>query len=193
MTAERGGRFLTHAAAVEGNSFYLGAFTGAGYRKGRPLVVQAMWLLISGLVLTRWWCPNRLRIATLRLFGASVGRGVLVRHNVKIHWPWKLTIGDDSWIGEGVWILNLEPVTIGANTCLSQQVLLCTGSHDRRSPSFEFDNGPISIGDHVWVAARACVLRGVVIGDGVTVGAGALLSRDVPSGQTVLAPLGVAT
>ena len=110
---------------------------------------------------------------------------MLIRHDVKIHWPWKLTVGDNSWIGEGVWILNLEPVTIGSDVCISQEVLLCTGSHDRRSPTFEFDNAPISIGDGSWVATRATVLRGVTIGKDCVVGATLLVVKDVADGQTL--------
>ena len=124
----------------------------------------------------------------MRLFGAKIDRGVLLRHDVKIHWPWKLEIGADSWIGEGTWILNLEKVSIGSNTCVSQGVLLCTGSHDRRSATFEFDNAPITIGDSVWVAARATILRGVNVGDGTTIGANALVTRSIPAGSTILAP-----
>ena len=139
----------------------LSGFTGAGYDKGRPVGVQIAWLLSQSLLLMHWWCPMSVRIAMLRRFGAEIGEGVLVRHRVRIHWPWKLRIGDDSWIGEGVWILNLEPVVIGSNVCVSQDVLLCTGSHDRHSPTFEFDNAPITIEDDAWVAARATVLRGV--------------------------------
>ena len=121
----------------------------------------------------------RARVAILRAFGAQIGDGVLVRHRVRIHWPWKLTIGDNSWIGEGAWILNLEPVTIGANVCVSQDAFLCTGSHDRRSPTFEFDNGPITIGDGAWVAARATVLRGVTLSDNAVIRAGSVTARDV--------------
>lgn len=168
----------------------LDLFTGAGYDKGRPLPVQVLWLALSGAVVTRWWCPSRLRVAILRLFGSRIGDGVLIRHGVKIHWPWKLSVGDHSWIGEGTWILNLEPVAIGTQVCVSQGVLLCTGSHDRRSPSFEFDNAPIVVGDRSWVAARATVLRGVNIGEGAVVGATALVTRDVPPGGIVLAPTG---
>lgn len=138
----------------------------------------------------RWWVPARVRVQILRAFGASIGDGVLIRHDVRIHWPWKLTVGDDSWIGEHAWILNLEPVTIGSNSCVSQGVLLCTGSHDPRSPTFAFDNAPITVGDSAWVAARATVLRGVTIGDGALVGAAALVTRDVAPGATVLAPAG---
>ena len=136
----------------------------------------------------RWWCPSNVRLAVLRAFGAELGEGVLVRHDVKVHWPWKLSVGDHSWIGEGTWILNLEPVTVGSQVCISQDVLLCTGSHDRSSPSFEFDNAPIRVEDGAWVAARATVLRGVTIGSDAVVGATALVTRDVPAGGLVLAP-----
>jgi len=166
----------------------LAGFTGAGYSKGRSVMWQAGWLLASGLLTTRWWCPLGLRLAVLRLFGATLGSGVLIRHNVRIHWPWKLTVGDNSWIGEDVWILNLEPVRIGADVCISQGVMLCTGSHDRESPTFEFDNAPISVGDGSWVAARATILRGAVIGADCIVGATALVVSDVADGSIVYAP-----
>jgi putative colanic acid biosynthesis acetyltransferase WcaF len=107
---------------------------------------------------------------------------------VRIHWPWKLVIGDNSWVGEGAWILNLEPVIIGDDVCISQDVLLCTGSHDRHSPTFEFDNAPIRINDGVWVATRATILRGVEIGEDAVVGATALVTSNVPAGALVRAP-----
>jgi putative colanic acid biosynthesis acetyltransferase WcaF len=166
----------------------LAGFTGAGYDKGAGVWKQIAWLAVSGLLIQHWWCPNRVRVAILRGFGAKLGAGVLIRHQVRIHWPWKLTVGAHSWIGEQVWILNLEPVTVGSNVCVSQGVLLCTGSHDRRSPTFEFDNAPITVGDGAWIAARATILRGVGIGAAATVGATALVTSDVPAGATVLAP-----
>ena len=169
-----------------GRRFSLDGFTGRGYERGRSIGVQVLWLIARELLM-KWWCPNRFRIMVLRIVGARIGAGVLIRHQVKIHWPWKLEVGANSWIGEEVWILNLERVTIGSNTCISQGVLICTGSHDRRSPTFEFDNAPIVIGDSVWVAARATVLRGTRIGDGVTIGATVVVTGDVPPETTLLA------
>lgn len=166
----------------------LGGFMGAGYDKGRGSVAQASWLVVDRLLFRRVWCPASARAKILRLFGASIGSEVLIRHDVQIHWPWKLTIGDNSWLGAGSWLLNLEPITIGSNVCISQGAFLCTGSHDRHSPTFEFDNGPIVISDGVWIAARATVLRGVTVGAGSVVGAGALVTKDVPAAATVLAP-----
>lgn len=166
----------------------LSGFTGGGYSIGRPKVVQALWLSVQGLVFQRWWCPARLRTLLLRAFGADIGRGVLIRHRVRVHWPWKLTIGDHSWIGEGTWLLNLEPITIGHDVVLSQETLVCTGSHDRRSPTFEFDNAPVVIGDGAWIAARAVVLRGVHVGARATIGAGAVVDLDVAPDDLILVP-----
>lgn len=178
---------MTSNGADTGRSRRLRGFTGRGYDKGRPKVVQALWLVASDITM-QWWFPAGARVSVLRVFGANIAEGVLIRHRVRIHWPWKLIIGRDSWIGEGTWILNLEPVTIGSDVCVSQDVLLCTGSHDRHSPTFEFDNGPIEIGDGAWVAARATVLRGVTVGPRATIGATALVTKDIGPGSVVFAP-----
>ncbi|WP_241972670.1 putative colanic acid biosynthesis acetyltransferase [Cryobacterium cryoconiti] len=167
----------------------LSGFTGRGYDKGRGRLWQAAWFFISGLIVVRWWCPPTLRVIILRAFGARIGQDVLIRHRVRIHWPWKLTVGDNSWIGEDAWILNLEQVTIGQDVCISQGVFLCTGSHDRESPTFEFDNAPIVVEDGAWVAARATVLRGSRIGRNSVVGATALVAGNVAPGSLVAGPL----
>lgn len=166
----------------------LAGFTGAGYKRGRNPLWQIAWLLVSGLIVIRWWCPPRLRVVVLRLFGATIGDNVLIRHRVRIHWPWKLIVGDNSWIGEDVWILNLEPVVIGDDVCISQGVMLCTGSHDRTSQTFEFDNAPIVVEDGAWIAARATVLRGSRIGRDSVIGATALIAGNVPSRALMRAP-----
>ena len=143
-------------------------------------------MFVSGAVFMRWWCPARVRVAILRAFGATIGEDVLIRHRVRIHWPWKLTVGDATWIGEGAWLLNLEPITIGSNVCISQEAFLCTGSHDRRSPTFEFDNAPIHVDNAAWVAARAIVLRGTHIGAGALVSAGVTVHDHVEPGRVVI-------
>ncbi|MFF4655800.1 putative colanic acid biosynthesis acetyltransferase [Streptomyces sp. NPDC001381] len=160
---------------------HLRGFTGAGYDKGRPLLAQAAWFAALHLLFVKWWFPARWRPPLLRAFGARVGRRVLIRRGVRVHWPWKLDVGDDVWIGEDAWILNLEPVSIGHDCCVSQSALLCTGSHRRRSATFEFDNGPIRLEPGSWVAARAVVLRGVTVGPCAVVGAGAVAHQDVPA------------
>ncbi len=166
----------------------LQGFRGVGYDKGRNFVIQATWVAVSRLAFERIWCPPRLRVVILRAFGASVGKNVLIRDRVRIHWPWKLSIGDSSWIGVDAWLLNLEPIDIGSNVCISQQAFLCTGSHSAESLTFEFDNAPIRISDGAWIAARSTILRGVTVGRNSVVGATALVFRDIPDNTTVLAP-----
>lgn len=165
----------------------LASFTGRGYDKGRPLAVCALWVLLEPL-LRAGMCPASIRAAVLRAFGAEIGSGVNIRNDVRIHWPWKLTVGDNCWIGVGAYLLNLEPITIGNDVCISQQTFLCTGSHQADDPAFEFDNAPITVCDGAWVAARATILRGVTVGRDAVVGATALVTRDVADGAHVFAP-----
>jgi putative colanic acid biosynthesis acetyltransferase WcaF len=166
----------------------LADFHPTGYDKGRPVWIQAAWFAAMNLIFSKWWCPARLRVILLRAFGAEVGEGVLIRHRVRVLWPWKLRIGDDAWIGEGVWLLNLEPIDIGHDVCISQEAFLCTGSHKRDSETFDYDNGPITAEPSAWIGARAIVLRGVTVGEGATVAAGSVVSRDVAAGALVPLP-----
>lgn len=176
-----------------GSNRSLAAARGRSYDKGRGIVAQALWVAVSRLIFTQVWCPNRLRCTILRWFGAEVGQGVLIKHNVTIQWPWKLSIGDHSWIGTGAELYNIDTIVIGSDVCISQRAYLCTGSHDRRSPTFGFDNAPIVVEDGVWVCARATVLRGVTLGSNCVVGATALVTEDVPSNCVVRPPRPVVT
>ncbi len=159
----------------------LSLFTGHGYDKGRGFIMRAAWVVLGQPVTRSVLCPATARAWILRAFGANIGEGARIRHNVTIHWPWKLSVGRDSWIGAGVWLLNLEPIYIGSDVCVSQWALLCTGSHHWDDPAFEFDNAPIVVEDGTWIAARSTVLRGVTIGAGALIGAGAVITRDVPA------------
>ena len=170
------------------SNWSLAAGRGHSYDKGRGFAAQVLWVAVSTLIFTQVWCPNRLRCAILRWFGAEIGTGVLIKHRVRIQWPWKLAIGDNSWIGTDAELYNLDNIIIGSDVCISQHAYLCTGSHDRRSPTFEFDNGPIVVEDGVWVCTRSTVLRGVTIGANSVVGATSLVSDDVPADSIVRPP-----
>jgi putative colanic acid biosynthesis acetyltransferase WcaF len=164
----------------------LRAFTGEGYDKGRSAAWQVLWFATLHILFRKWWFPPKLRPMLLRMFGASIGERVLIRHEVRIHWPWKLTAGDDVWIGEGAWLMNLEAITIGNDVCISQEAALCTGSHAKTSSTFEFDNGPITISDGAWIGLRAVVLRGTTVGPGAVVGAGTIATGTIPSNMVAL-------
>jgi putative colanic acid biosynthesis acetyltransferase WcaF len=167
----------------------LASFSKTGYDKGRPKWIQTAWFAAMNLVFSPWWVPPKLRVTILRAFGATIGDNVLIRHRVRVLWPWKLRIGDNSWIGEGAWLLNLEFIDIGNDVCISQEAMLCAGGHDHYAAGFDFLNGPITIHDGAWVAARAIVLAGTVLGIDSVVGAGAVAARDVPSNGVVLLKL----
>ncbi|MFI5156694.1 MAG: WcaF family extracellular polysaccharide biosynthesis acetyltransferase [Chitinophagales bacterium] len=97
----------------------------------------------------------------LRLFGAKIGKGVVLKPSINIKYPWKLSIGDFSWIGEKVWIDNLGQVDIGKNVCISQGAMLLTGNHDYTKQRFDLMIGKIVLEDGVWIGAKAMVCPGV--------------------------------
>lgn len=118
----------------------------------------------------RWW---------LRLFGAKIGQNVHIYPSANIYFPWNLTIGDWSSIGEWSLIYNLGQVTIGSQTTISQRTHLCAGTHDYRDPTMPLQKPPIQVGDNVWVCADAFIGPGVSLGNGVVVGARAVVVRSV--------------
>ena len=157
-----------------------------GYTPGRSVLVRGLWYVVSLLIFESGWFPAYgLKRRILRLFGASVGRGVIIKPHVRIKYPWLLKIGNDCWIGEEAWIDNLATVDVSNDVCLSQGVYLCTGGHDFRRVTFDLIVKPIVIGAEVWIATRAVILPNVTIGRGAVVAAGAVVSRDVPPGVIV--------
>ena len=129
------------------------------YHSGRGLFMRLTWYFISLLLLeSSWLIANRPKRWVLKLFGAKIGKGLVIHPNVRIKYPWKLSVGDDCWIGREVWIDNLDEVTLESDVCLSQQAYLCTGSHDHYSPTFELKTGPIVIEHGAWICCRATVL-----------------------------------
>jgi putative colanic acid biosynthesis acetyltransferase WcaF len=164
----------------------LGAFRVGNYTPGRSAFVCGLWYAVSLVVFQSGWFPfYGIKGWLLRVFGATVGRGVVIKPRVRIKLPWRCQIGNDCWIGEDVWIDNLAAVRISNDVCLSQGVYLCTGSHDHRSITFDLIVKPIVIEEQAWIAARSTVLQGVTIGRGAVVAAGSLVTGDVPSGVIV--------
>jgi putative colanic acid biosynthesis acetyltransferase WcaF len=154
----------------------LSQYRVTGYSPGRLRLVQVLWYLCSALVFQSPWFPfSALKVWLLRLFGASVGRGVVIKPCVRIKFPWRLQIGDFVWIGESVWIDNLATVSIGSHVCISQGAYVCTGSHDHRMPTFDLITRPVMISDRVWICAKAVILPGTQIGPDCLIAAGAVI------------------
>jgi putative colanic acid biosynthesis acetyltransferase WcaF len=118
----------------------------------------------------------------LRRFGARIGSGVIIKPGVHIKLPWRLQVGDGSWIGERAWLDNLADIRIGANAVVSQGAYLCTGNHDWADPGMGLVVEPISIDDGAWVGAFARIAPGVTVGREAVVTLGAVLLRDADAG-----------
>jgi putative colanic acid biosynthesis acetyltransferase WcaF len=154
---------------------------------GRPFVVRACWVIVEALVLLNPVVTSyRIKRAALRAFGARIGRNVVVKPNVHVKYPWRLEVGDNSWLGERSWIDNFVTVRVGANCCISQGAYLCTGNHDWSDPAFRRIVEGIVVEDGAWIGAFARIAPGVTVGRGAVVALGAVLAEDAaPSGVYV--------
>lgn len=120
-----------------------------------------------------------INVRLLRLFGAKIGKGVVIKPGVNIKYPWNLSIGDYSWIGENVWIDNLAKVKIGNNVCVSQGAMLLCGNHDYKRPTFDLMVKPIVIEDGAWVGAQSTVCPGVTMHLHSVLAVGSIASKDL--------------
>lgn len=162
----------------------LSRFNNSWYNPGRSMVVQGLWFLAGAPLLRCRLNPfSVLRRWLLRLFGASISRGVVIRPGVKVKYPWRLHIGEYAWIGEDVWIDNLGQVTIGPNTCLSQGAYLCTGNHNWSDPRFGLIVKGIRIEEGAWVGAKSIICPGVQVGKNAIATAGSVVTKSIPPAQ----------
>lgn len=153
-----------------------------GLNRGRSIFIESLWYAVKCvLFLSPLPFPSPLKRAALRAFGARIGKGVVIKPRVNIHLPWKLEVGDFSWIGEEVFILNFEPVVIGSHCCVSQRAFLCTGNHDYRQPDMPYRNRPITIDDGAWVGAQVFVGPGVVVESEAVIMACAVVAQRQPA------------
>jgi putative colanic acid biosynthesis acetyltransferase WcaF len=140
----------------------LKSYNNSWYKPG-GIIKRALWYWCNAVFFKRNWNPGtRHKRAILRLFGAKIGKGVVIKPCVNIKYPWLLAIGNYVWIGEKVWIDNLGKVTIGNNCCLSQEAFLLCGNHDFTKTSFDLIIKEIILEDGVWIGAKAVVCPGVI-------------------------------
>lgn len=159
---------------------------GLRYYRPTEYLRRFAWILVQPLFR---FSPRHLpgwRNFLLRLFGATVGPGVMIYPSVRITFPWNLRIGAKSLISWNTQVYNLGPLEIGERVIVSQNVHLCGGSHDFETAGFPLVKAPIVIGDDVWIAADAFVGPHVEIGRGSVVGARSVVVRKVEP-QTVVA------
>lgn len=143
-----------------------------------------LWAICELLFVTNpWQISSGLRIRVLRAFGAEIGRGVVFRPRTRVKFPWKLHIGDRSWIGEGVWFHNQDNIRIGHDVVVSQDSFLTTGSHAHRK-DMALITRPILVESGAWVTSRCVVLGGAVVGSNAIIRPLSVVeSTPIPSGE----------
>ena len=148
---------------MQKNKTDLSKFNNDFYHPGGSTVKRSLWFMVNVLFFI---CPltpfNSLKVFWLRLFGAKVGAGVVIKPSVNIKYPWNLEIGKHVWIGENVWIDNLGKVVIKDNACISQGAFLLCGNHNYKKETFDLVVSQIIIEDGVWIGAKSIVCPGVV-------------------------------
>ncbi|QSJ17349.1 hormogonium polysaccharide biosynthesis acetyltransferase HpsU [Nostoc sp. UHCC 0702] len=157
------------------------------FDRGRPGWYILLWWFVQAIAFPLTPQPlNILRRGLLRLFGANIGKGVFIRPTARFTYPWKITIGDYSWVGDDVVFYSLDEIHIGEHCVISQETYLCTGSHDIQDPAFGLKTASITIGNGAWVAADCFVGPGVQIGANAVIGARSSVFSHMPSGQVCL-------
>lgn len=156
----------------------LNKFNGKDFNKGAGFAKVALWYITNALFVRASWNPFMgIKVYLLRLFGAKIGKGLVLKNNVIIKSPWNLKVGDNCWIGECAWIDNLDKVTIGNNVCISQGALLITGNHDYTKSCMPYRNAPIKVENGAWIGANATVTAGVTIAENSVLTVGSVVTK----------------
>lgn len=146
------------------NTVDLSTYNNSDFHTGGSFIKRILWYFANIVFLLNPWFPySGLKVRILRLFGAKVGRNVVIKPSVNVKYPWNLIIGDNTWIGENVWIDNLVTTIIGNNCCISQGAMLLCGNHDYTSTDFSLIVKPIVIEDGCWLCAKSVVCPGVTM------------------------------
>lgn len=141
----------------------LNQFNNSWYKPGASKVKMLLWYFTNLIFFTSRWFPlSGFKVFLLRLFGSGIGTGVVIKPAVNIKYPWRLSIGNYVWIGEEVWIDNLEDVVIADHVCISQGAMLLCGNHNYKKSTFDLITGKIILEEGVWIGAQTVVCPGVV-------------------------------
>jgi putative colanic acid biosynthesis acetyltransferase WcaF len=147
---------------------------------GASLPIRVLWYFTNILFFKNSLVAiSGLKVLLLRLFGARIGNGVVIKPGVNIKYPWKLIVGNHCWIGESVWIDNLSQVALSDSVTISQGAMLLTGSHDHTSERFDFISNPIFLEDGAWIGAQAVVFGGVTVKNHSILGIASVAEKDL--------------
>jgi putative colanic acid biosynthesis acetyltransferase WcaF len=158
----------------------LATYNNHPYHPGGNAFKRLVWFYVNAIIFKTSLFPlSGLKTALLKSFGAKIGTGVVIKPCVNIKHPWLLTVGNNSWIGEQVWIDNLVLVTIGNNVCLSQRAVLQTGNHNYKTTTFDLITGSVILEDGVWIGCSAIVNPGVTVASHAVLTTGSVATKSL--------------
>lgn len=158
----------------------LSQFNNDFYNPGGSPLKRALWFVINAIFLI---CPlfpfSNIKIFWLRVFGAKIGPGVVIKPAVNIKYPWNLQLGKNVWIGEKVWIDNLAKVHIKHNVCISQGAFLLCGNHNYKKETFDLVVAEILLEEGVWIGAKSVICPGVTCKSHSVLTVGSVAAKDL--------------
>lgn len=153
------------------------------FRGRNAFVVQIWWIVQAVLFKLSPQFMYGWRRFLLRLFGAKIGKKVIIRPSATITYPWKISIDDYSWIGDNVVLYSLGEIEIGKHVVVSQKSYLCTGSHDYNKLEFPIFEKKITLNDQCWLATDVFIAPGITIGKGSIIGSRSSVYKNIPAGK----------
>lgn len=128
---------------------------------------------------------NKIRLFFLNKLGAKINNSSGVLAKAEIINPKNLIVGMKSGIGYKSYISCADKVTIGNRVLMGQEVMIYTNNHIWNSKEKTFygqgmETAPVTIGDDCWIGSRSIILAGVIIGKGVTIAAGSVVTKNIP-------------
>ncbi len=151
-------------------------FNNAWYNTGASVFKRGLWHMVNYCFLNSALPGSFWRVYLLRLFGASIGIGVVIKPKVRIKFPWNLTVGNNTWIGESVWIDNLDKVALGSHVCISQGAMLICGNHNYKSATFDLITHPITVENGAWIGAGCTIAPGTIVAQHAVISMGSTAS-----------------
>lgn len=138
-------------------------FNIGNFKVGASKLKQFLWYFTDVFFFKSRIVPiSSVLVPLLKIFGAKIGKEVRIKPGIHIKYPWKLTVGDYSWLAD-CYLDNLDQIIIGKNCCISQQAVLITGNHNYSSKNFDLITTPIILEDGAWIGASAKVGPGVTL------------------------------
>ena len=122
--------------------------------------------------------------ALLKDLLGGTGENIMIEPPFHCDYGWNITVGEWFFANYNLTILDVGKVTIGDNVQIAPNVSLYTAGHpihpDSRNSGYEYGI-PITIGNNVWLGGNVVVLPGVTIGDNAVIGAGSVVTKDIPA------------